>query len=63
MESVGIGDRLKNVTDILDLIYDDVDELHIPADEWSTGGIMFQADEAPLELSPNQNICRIIVSK
>ncbi len=61
MGNVGVGDKLKNVADILDLIYDDVDELHIPADESSIKGIMFQADEAPLELSPDQNILRIIV--
>lgn len=61
MGRVGIGDKLKSVISIFDLVYDDVEELHFAADESDVVGIMFQAEEASLDMSPNQEIYRIII--
>lgn len=59
--TIGVDDKLKKVADIFDLIYDNVEELHFPVDDSGVSGIMFQAEEISLELSPDQEIYRIII--
>lgn len=63
LDSIGIGDKLAKVEDFFKLTYDDVEELHFPSDNSEISGIIFQAEECPLEESPNQEIYRIIVER
>lgn len=62
MGVVGVGDKLQQVVNIFDLVYDDVEELHFPIDESNISGIMFQAEEVALEKLPDQAIHRIIIN-
>jgi hypothetical protein len=60
--SIQIGDFLNEAHKLFEIEYDDVEELHFPSEESGIVGLMFKAEELPLDMSPDQIIRAILIT-